>query len=251
MRAVRPHVPTLAAARAGFHRGGPHPSALVDGGEETGLPRKQARDGVPHASFDLGEPALVGDAGAGGVADVEGVERGVALGGDAGEVDVAAVVRHLPVGGDAVSTVVAGAPHAMVGVAARSGLGRIEVPVIFQTAGALRLTVSRVGAADPRAAELAFPLDEVVVGAGVHERAATRPRPWHGESRVRPVWLGVEMAGLDAGERYALTLEAADGAVVTVWRAQPDAGTAGAAASDGSAGAGSAEALARIELYDP
>ncbi len=171
--------------------------------------------------------------------------------GDAGEVGVAAVVRHLPVGGDAVSTVVAGAPHAMVGVAARAGLGRIEVPVIFQTAGALRLTVSRVDAADSRAAELAVPLDKVAIGAGVHERAATRPRPWHGESRVRPVWLGVDVAGLGAGERYALTLEAADGAVVTVWRAQPDAGTAGAAANDGSGSAGSAEALARIELYDP
>lgn len=154
----------------------------------------------------------------------------------------AIVVRHLPVPWRVVATLADGNDAALVqqSRAAHDRLRRIELPVVVRQSGTLHLTVTRgdgTGAGDV-VGHVALPVD------------ISRARPWRGEVRVRPEWVGVDVTGaVAAGEAVGLTVEVEYGAVVDVWGG--NSGDDVAPALRGEPVGGRFGDLMRNELYGP
>ncbi|MCC7018770.1 MAG: hypothetical protein IT332_03375 [Ardenticatenales bacterium] len=163
----------------------------------------------------------------------------------------ATIVRHLPTGWRVVATVTEGAPAVQAALARMDGLRRIEVPIVVQAAGRVRLSVNREGADGADEAQ------DLPVGGKWLPVAVTRERPWYGEARPRPVWVGVDVdkdgalaanGGVREGDGFTLTIEAADGAAVAVWGGE---GGEGAGLRSAALNTDGAVWLMRNEVYRP
>lgn len=169
----------------------------------------------------------------------------------------AIVVRHLPAPWRVVATLAEGDGATLLqpSRAAHDGLRRIELPIVVREPGTVRLTVARGNGVG---GSVGGEADGEVVGGGEGDVIGqialpvevTRARPWHGEARVRPVWVGVDVAeAVAAGEAVGLTVGVEGGAVVAVWGGE--ASGDGSPASNDEAGGGWFGELLRYEVYGP